>query len=564
MAQRQIIECVPNFSEGRDKAVIDQITAAIAEVEGVELLDVDPGKATNRTVVTFVGEPGQVIEAAFRAIVTAGNLIDMSKHSGEHARMGATDVCPLIPVTNISLEETAVFARKLAERVGKETDIPVYLYGAAQNVEARKDLSVIRAGEYEGFFEKIKQPEWKPDFGPAQMNAKKGATVIGARDFLIAYNINLNTKSTRIANRIAFDVREAGRVKRIGDPFTGEIERDADGEPVRIPGVCKAVKAVGWYIEEYGIAQISANLTDYKVTSIHDFFDAVEENASSRGVRVTGSELVGLVPLKALKDAGIHYLKKQDRSIGVPEQEIIQIAVKSLGLDELAPFDPDKKIIEYRMRTADEEKLIRMTARDLANETSSESMAPGGGSISAYVGSLGAALSSMVANLSANKRGWESRVGEFSDSAAVAQEIKDKLLFFVDEDTRSFNGIIDAIRLPKDTPEEKTLRKEAIESASRYAARVPLEVMKTAQKALEPLSDMIKHGNPNSITDAGVGVLCVRTCVEGAYMNVLINIRDLGDKDVAAGMGEEAAKVVSEVREKAGNLLKDLFQSIGG
>ncbi len=545
-------------------AVIDKIAASISAIDGVELLDVDPGKATNRTVVTFVGSPDAVVEAAFQAIVTAGDLIDMRNHKGEHARMGATDVCPFIPVSGISLEETAEYAIKLAKRIGQETDIPVYLYGAAQSNRSRNDLSVIRSGEYEGFFEKIKQPEWAPDFGPAEMNAKKGATVIGARDFLIAYNINLNSKSARIANRIAFDVREAGRVKRIGDPYTGAIATDENGESVRIPGKCKSVKAVGWFIEEYGIAQISANLTNYKVTSIHEFFDAVVESADSRGVRVTGSELVGLLPLKALRDAGIHYLKKQGRSIGVPESEIIEIAIKSLGLDELGPFDPNKKIIEYRMKKPSDEHLIGLSAKDLANETSRESMAPGGGSISAYVGALGASLSSMVANLSANKRGWESKLEEFSQQAAIAQEIKDKLLYYVDEDTRSFNAIIEAIRLPKDTPEEKQIRSEAIENASQYAARVPLEVMRTAQKAMNPLAEMISKGNPNSITDAGVGILCVKTCVEGAYMNVLINIKDLGNKEVAEQLRSEADKVANEVREQADKILNDLFSSLKG
>lgn len=563
MAEKQIIECVPNFSEGRDLAVIEQITAEISAVEGVELLDVDPGKATNRTVVTFVGTPDAVIHAAYNAIVKAGELIDMSRHSGEHARMGATDVCPFIPVSNISLEETAEYARKLAERVGETTDIPVYLYGAAQPDQKRNDLSVIRSGEYEGFFEKIKLPEWKPDFGEARMNARKGATVIGARDFLIAYNVNLNTKSTRIANRIAFDVREAGRVKRIGDPYVGEIATDENGEAIRIPGACKAVKAVGWYIEEYGIAQISANLMDFNVTAIHDFFDAVEKSASERGVRITGSELVGLIPLKAMLDAGKHYLQKQDRSIGVPEDEIIEIAVKSLGLDELTPFDPTKKIIEYRLKKAEDERLVSMTAKGLADETSRDSPAPGGGSISAYIGSLGASLSAMVANLSANKRGWEGRVGEFSDSAAEAQQIKDKLLFYVDEDTRSFNAIMDAFKLAKDTDEEKAIRKQAILDASIYAAQVPLDVMKTAYSSLKQLAYMVSEGNPNSLSDAGVGILCARTCVEGAYMNVLINIKDLGHKETTDRMREEADKVMEATRKEAAALLSAVYERLG-
>ncbi|MCB0734387.1 MAG: glutamate formimidoyltransferase [Flavobacteriales bacterium] len=551
---KQIIECVPNFSEGRNPQAIRQITQVIENVEGVTLLDVDPGKATNRTVVTFVGAPDAVIEAAYQAIVMASQVIDMSKHSGEHARMGATDVCPLIPVSGITLEETAEYAVKLAKRVGDHTDIPVYLYGAAQPQSYRKDLSIIRSGEYEGFFKKIKEDKWKPDYGPAVMNAQAGATVIGARDFLIAYNVNLNTKSTRIANRIAFDVREAGRVQRIGNQYVGEIARDDQGEPIRIPGSCKAVKAVGWYIEEYGIAQISANLINYNITSIHTFFEEVVKSSTERGIRVTGSELVGLVPLKAMLDAGRYFLQKQERSIGVSEKELIHIAVKSLGLDELGPFVPEKKIIEYAMRNASDSPLINMTCAALADETASESMAPGGGSISAYVGTLGAALSAMVANLSANKKGWEDRVEEFSGWAQKAQEIKDKLLFLVDEDTRSFNGIIEALRLPKETTEEKALRKEAINKASVYAAEVPLEVMQTAYTCFEPLRYMVTHGNPNSITDAGVGVLCILTAMEGARMNVLINAKDLQEDD-ANRLRSAANELIQNGRNQRDDLI---------
>jgi glutamate formiminotransferase/formiminotetrahydrofolate cyclodeaminase len=448
MSNNPIVECVPNFSDGRNPEIIRQITQVIESVDGVTLLDVDPGKATNRTVVTFVGHPEAVIEAAFQAIVKAGELIDMRQHKGEHPRMGATDVCPLVPISGISMEETAKYAQKLAKRVGEETDIPVYLYGYAQPNLSRNDLSIIRAGEYEGFAEKIKQADWKPDFGPEVFNAKKGATVIGARDFLIAYNINLNTKSTRIANRIAFDVREAGRVKRIGNPISGEIAMDENGEPIRIPGKCKEVKAIGWYIEEYGIAQISANLTNYSVTPIHVFFDEVNESAFSRGVRVTGSELVGLVPLNAMLDAGKHYLKKQERSLGVSEKELIEIAVKSLGLDELSPFDPNKKIIEYQMR-GNNRRLIDMTCSDFADITASESTAPGGGSIAAYTGALGAALATMVANVSAHKKGWEDRWEYFSDVAEKGQALKVELLRLVDEDTNAFAGIMEAFKLPK-------------------------------------------------------------------------------------------------------------------
>lgn len=561
---KKLIECVPNFSEGRDPAVIRQITNAIEAVDGVSLLDVDPGKATNRTVVTFVGEPEAVIEAAFQGIVMASQLIDMSKHSGEHARMGATDVCPLIPVSNITLEETAEYAIKLAKRVGEETSIPVYLYGAAQKEKYRNDLSVIRAGEYEGFFMKIKEPKWKPDFGHAEMNAFSGATVIGARDFLIAYNVNLNSTSTRIANRIAFDVREAGRVKRTGNPYNGPIAKDEQGNTIRIPGSCKAVKAVGWFIEEYGVAQISANLTNYHITPVHTFFDEVEKSAISRGVRVTGSELVGLVPLKAMLDAGKHYLTKQGRSIGVSEREIIHIAVKSLGLDELGPFDPDKKIIEYALKRAEDTKLVDMTCVNFANETASESMAPGGGSISAYVGSLGASLSSMVANLGANKRGWEDRLQEFSDWAVKAQSIKDKLLFFVDEDTRSFNAIIDAIRMPKDTEEEKALRLEAIEAASVYATKVPQQVMETAYQAYECLEAMITKGNKSSITDAGVGVLCVDLAIQGAGMNVLVNAKDLGDKSLSDEFKEKALNLMVASNNEAARLRALVLETLNG
>lgn len=552
---RKLIECVPNFSEGVNLQVIRQITAEIESVEGVMLLDTDPGKATNRTVVTFVGEPAPVVEAAFRAIRKAAELIDMSKHQGEHPRMGATDVCPLIPVSGISMEETAEWAIKLAKRVGEELAIPVYLYEYAQANKNRNNLSVIRAGEYEGFFDKIKLPEWKPDFGPAEFPAKSGATVIGARDFLIAYNVNLNTKSVRLANSVAFDVREAGRVKREGNPITGKVVKDADGNDVRIPGTLKAVKAIGWYIEEYGIAQISMNLINYNITSVHQAFDEVCKSAERRGMRVTGSELVGLIPLKAMLDAGKHYLQKQGRSIGVSESELIQIAVKSMGLDELAPFDPEQKIIEYKLRNKADEKLIGMTLTAFANETASESPAPGGGSISAYCGSLGVALGTMVANLSAGKRGWEDQVGYFSDWAAKGQEIKDAFLKSVDEDTRAFNTIMDAFGLPKGTEEEKKARAAAIEDATKYACEVPLKVMKTAYSSLEMLEAMIIKGNQNSVTDAGVGVLCVKTAVRGAYFNVLVNAKGLKDRSWADAIIAEAQAVLDANHKKADELV---------
>jgi glutamate formiminotransferase/formiminotetrahydrofolate cyclodeaminase len=559
---QKLIECVPNFSEGRDMAVIRQITDEIESVDGVKLLDVDPGKATNRTVVTFVGTPDAVVDAAYKAIVKAGELIDMSKHKGEHARMGATDVCPFIPVANISMEETAEFAIKLAKRVGENTDIPVYLYGASQPNTKRNVLSIIRQGEYEGFFDKIKQPEWKPDFGPTVYNAKKGATTIGARDFLIAYNINLNTKSTRIANRIAFDVRETGRVAREGNPFTGKIITDEAGEAVRISGACKAVQAVGWFIDEYDVAQVSANLMNFNITPIHTFFDEVQKSALERGVRITGSELVGLIPLQAMLDAGKHYLTKQERSIGVSDEELIHIAIKSLGLDELAPFDPKKKIIEYQLQDANSEKLITMTAKDLANETASESMAPGGGSISAYVGALGVSLGTMVSNLSANKPGWENKLDYFSPLAETGQNIKKELLFLVDEDTRSFNAIIDAIRMAKDTDEEKKIRAAAIEKASQYAAEVPLKVMQTASKAIPLIEAMIENGNAASITDAGVGALCLQTAIQGAFMNVSINIKDLSDKEFASRLGNESKKLNTESIQELSNLVATVNQRI--
>lgn len=562
MNKNALIECVPNFSEGVDLGIIKQITDQIESVEGVMLLDVDPGKATNRTVVTFVGHPDVVIEAAYLAIKKATELIDMSKHRGEHPRMGATDVCPLIPVSGITMEETVVYAQKLGKRVGEELNIPVYLYEAAQANEARKNLSVIRAGEYEGFFDKIKLPEWKPDFGPAEFNAKCGATVIGARDFLIAYNVNLNTKSVRLANSVAFDVREAGRVKREGNPVTGKVVKDADGNDVRIPGTLKAVKAIGWFIEEYNIAQISMNLTNYKITSVHQAFDEVCRSAQTRGLRVTGSELVGLIPLSAMLDAGKHYLQKQNRSIGVSESELIHIAVKSLGLDELAPFDPEKKIIEYKLRKAENERLIRMDLRAFADETASESPAPGGGSISAYVGSLGAALGTMVANLSSGKRGWEDKIKVFSDFAAQGQYVKDTLLTLVDEDTNAFNKIMNAFGLPKSTDEEKKVRTQAIEDATKYACEIPFKVMETAYRILPMLAAMVEQGNPNSITDAGVGVLCVKTAVRGAYFNVLVNAQGLKDRTFAEDIKSRAKQILDKNHAEADALIAKVEAAI--
>ena len=517
MAQ-QLIECVPNFSEGNDLNIIKQITNEIESVEGVRLLNVDPGKATNRTVVTMVGEPGPVTEAAFKAIKKAGELIDMSKHKGEHPRMGATDVCPLIPIANISMEETAKYAQQLAKRVGEELNIPVYLYEAAQPDTTRNNLSVIRAGEYEGFFKKIKEPQWKPDFGPAEFDAKRGATVIGARDFLVAYNINLNTTSTRRANAIAFDVREAGR----------NIE--VDGKKVNQPGTLKSVKAIGWYIEEYGVAQISMNLTNINITPVHVAFDEVNAKATARGIRVTGSELVGLIPLKAMTDAGKYFLQKQQRSIGVSEKELIKIAIKSMGLDELGPFKPEERIIEYMLANPAGSKLVSMTLTDFANETASESPAPGGGSISAYVGALGVSLATMVANLSSHKRGWDERWKEFSDWAEKGEQYKNELLKLVDADTAAFNKIMEAFALPKATDAEKAARTEAIQAATKYAIEIPFKVMETAYGSMEVIKAMVMEGNPNSVTDAGVGALCARAAVMGAFMNARINAADYKDK----------------------------------
>jgi glutamate formiminotransferase / formiminotetrahydrofolate cyclodeaminase len=540
-----IIECVPNFSEGNDLAIIKQITDQIESVEGVRLLNVDPGKATNRTVVTFVGNPEAVIEAAFLAIKKAGELIDMSKHKGEHPRMGATDVCPLIPIANISMEETAKYAQQLAKRVGEQLNLPVYLYEAAQADKKRSNLSVIRAGEYEGFFKKIQQPEWQPDFGPAVFDAKRGGTVIGARDFLVAYNINLNTTSTRRANAIAFDVREAGRVKK----ENGKTVMDANGKPVSIPGTLKSVKAIGWYIEEYGIAQISMNLTNISITPVHIAFDEVCRKADARGIRVTGSELVGLVPLQCLLDAGKYFLQKQQRSTGVSEKELIKIAVRSMGLDELGPFKPEERIIEYLLRSKADSKLVSLTLSDFADETASESPAPGGGSIAAYIGSLGAALATMVANLSSHKKGWDERWEEFSNWADKGEHYKNELLKLVDADTRAFTLIMSAFGLPKSTDEEKATRTRAIQEATKIAIEIPFKVMEAAYGSMEVIRAMADTGNPNSVSDAGVGALCARSAVLGAFMNVRINAGSYDDKvfvkEILARGNEIATKTIA-------------------
>jgi glutamate formiminotransferase/formiminotetrahydrofolate cyclodeaminase len=526
-----IIECVPNFSEGRDPQIIQSITNEIETVEGVRLLNVDPGKTTHRTVVTFVGNPAAVVEAAFLAVRKAGELIDMRRHRGEHPRMGATDVCPLIPVSGISMEETARWAQKLAERVGNELGIPVYLYEAAQENKARSNLSVIRAGEYEGFAEKIRKTEWKPDFGPAVFDEKRGATVIGARDFLVAYNVNLNTTSVRRANSIAFDVREAGRIKREGNPVYGSIVTDQNGKPVMVPGTLKSVKAIGWFIKEYGVAQISMNLTNLSVTPLHIAFDEVCRKAEARGIRVTGSELVGLIPLQSLLDAGKYFLKKQKRSTGVPEKELIRIAILTMGLDELAPFKPEDRIIEYLLKVAGDERLIHLSLEEFADETASESPAPGGGSVAAYLGALGSGLGAMVANLSAQKNDWET----FGEWAEKASAFKKELLSLVDADTKAFEGIMQARGLPKTTEPEKTVRTKAIQEATLRAIEVPYRVMQVALKSMEPIREMAKNGNPNSRSDAGVGALCARSAVLGAWLNVCINAQgNEKDKTIAA------------------------------
>lgn len=546
-----LIECVPNFSEGRNPEVIRQITARIASVEGATLLHVDPGKATNRTVVTFAGAPDAVVEAAFRGIAAAAELIDMRQHSGAHPRMGATDVCPLIPISGISMAETAACARRLGERVAGELGIPVYLYEAAQPNPQRRNLAAIRSGEYEGLPGKLADPAWAPDFGAAQFNPRSGATVIGARDFLVAFNANLNTTSTRRANAIAYDIRESGRPQREGDPVSGKVVLDRDGNPVMIPGALKAVKAIGWFIEEYGIAQVSMNLTDIAVTPLHVAFDETCRRADARGVRVTGSELVGLIPLSALLAAGRYFLRKQQRSVGVSESELIKIAIKSLGLDELSPFNAAERIIEYRLQDTGSTRLAHLSLRQFIDETASESVAPGGGSVAAAVGALGAALGTMVANLSAHKRGWDARWEEFSGWAERGQAIKEQLVRLVDEDTLAFNRVMAALGLPKETDAEKAARTAALEAANLGALEVPWRVMQTASAAFDVLRAMAETGNPASASDAGVGAICARAAVRGAWLNVRTNASAIKNKAtiaeiMKAGGRLEAAAAVQE------------------
>lgn len=560
MNTKQLVECVPNFSEGRDLNIIKQITDEIEKVDGVRLLDVDPGKATNRTVVTFVGHPKAVIEAAYQAIKKASELIDMSKHSGEHPRMGATDVCPLIPISGITMEETAAYAHELGKRVGESLQIPVFMYEAAATSPDRQNLAIIRAGEYEGMATKLKDPKWHPDYGTNIFNERAGATVIGARDFLVAYNVNLNTTSVRRANSVAFDVRENGRIKTDAN---GKNVLDASGEPIRIPGACKSVKAIGWYIEEYGIAQISMNLTNINETPLHIAFDACCQSAQGRGLRVTGSELVGLVPKSVLIDAGKHFLKQQKRSVGISENELIHIAVRTLGLDELSPFDPSKKVIEYLLEDKSSHPLVHKNLIDFANETASESPAPGGGSISAYVGALGISLGTMVANLSSHKVGWDDKIDYFSDFADKGQKFKDTLLDLVDADTHAFNKIMDAIRMPKVSDEEKVARKAAMHAATVGAIEVPLKVMKVSLDSMNILKEMAEKGNPNSVSDAGVGALCARTAVEGAALNVKINCSGFDDKAYVADALAQADNMLQQAKKMEREIIEIVEKLVG-
>ncbi len=555
---KKLIECVPNFSEGRDMEIIKKITDIIESVDGIKLLDVDPGAATNRTVVTFVGEPEPVLDAAILGMKMAKELIDMSKHKGAHPRFGATDVCPLVPVSNITMEETVKWAHQLAERAANELNYPIYCYEYAALKEERKNLAFVRSGEYEALENKLKEEKWKPDFGPATFVPSAGATAISARNFLVAFNVNLNTTSTRRANAIAFDVRERGRVKREGHPITGKLVLDENGEKVMIPGSLKSVKAIGWFIEEYGVAQISMNLTDITVCSVHEAYDEVFNKALERGVRVTGSELVGVIPLNAMLEAGRYFLKKQRRSLGVSNDELIKIAIKSMGLDDLKPFDPKKNIIEYLIEDNNNHKLVDMNLSEFADETASESPAPGGGSISAYVGALGVSLGTMVANLSSHKPGahWEDQYEIFSEPAEKGQKLKDQLLHLVDEDTNAFNKIMDAIRLPKSSDKEIVARLNAIEEASKYAIKVPLMVMEKSLESMEVIKQMAEFGNPNSVSDAGVGALCARTAVMGAYLNVKINCADLKDQAFVKDMLNRGA----EIERKANELEKEILK----
>jgi glutamate formimidoyltransferase len=557
---KQLIECVPNFSEGRDMNVINQITDEIRNSAGVRLLDVDPGEATNRTVVTFVGEPEAVMEAAFRAVRKASQLIDMRQHHGAHPRSGATDVLPLVPVAGITLEECAELARKLAKRLADELEIPCYCYEAAALKPERKNLAVVRRGEYEAIPERINDPAEAPDFGARPFDegvARTGCTNVGARDFLIAVNYNLNTTSTRRANAIAFDVREKGRPAREGNPITGKVKLDENGKKIMIPGTLKGTKGIGWYIEEYGIAQVSMNITNINVTPLHVAFDEVCRCAQNRGVRVTGTEIVGLVPERTLLEAGRYFLEKQQRSTGIPKEDIINIAIKSLGLSDLKPFNPREKVIEYLLEdeNGDDKALVKMTVKGFAEETSRESPAPGGGSVAAYMGALGAALGTMVANLSSHKPGWDDRWEEFSRWADKGQALSSELLVLVDEDTRAFNKIMEAFGLPKKTDEDKRLRSEAIQAATLFATQVPLQTMQAAFGAFELCQAMAEFGNPNSVSDAGVGALAARAAVLGAGLNVKINAASLKDREAADKMIAEAEQLIAEAQKKEAEII---------
>lgn len=554
----QLIECVPNFSEGNNLDIIHQITQAIQSVEGIKLIDVDAGKATNRTVVTFVGPPDEVCEAAFRAVKKAAELIDMRKHKGEHPRFGATDVLPLVPVRGITMQQTVTYAKRLAERIGTELGIPVYGYEHAASEEKRRNLASCRAGEYEGLPQKLSDPAWKPDYGPAQFNAqvaKTGATAVGARNFLIAYNVNLNTTSVRFANSIAFDIREKGRIKREGGTLTGKPVKDAQGNQVYEPGLLKSVKGIGWYIKEYGIAQLSFNITDITVTSLHQLFETACQRAEARGIRVTGSELVGVVPLQSLLDAGRYFLHKQKRSAGIADEEVLKIAIKSMGLDELAPFDPKKKIIEYLIDDQEATQLANLSVKQFSNETASESPAPGGGSVAAYMGALGTALGMMVANLSAHKKGWDDRWEEFAHWAEKGKTLHDRLIRLVDEDTRAFNAIMDAFQMPKGNDTEKQQRQDVLQAAVRHAMEVPLDVMRLSARSMHLLKKMAETGNPNSVSDAGVGALAARAAVLGAALNVRINAASCSDKRYV----EDVMRETSQLEQNATALENDIL-----
>ncbi len=552
---QRLIECVPNFSDGRDEDVIRQITSVVETVDGVRLLDVDAGAATNRTVVTFVGEPEPVIEAAVRLAARCAELIDMSRQTGEHPRFGGLDVCPLVPVSGVSMDETIEHARTLARRLGDEVGLTVYCYEKAAMRPGRRNLADVRAGEYEALAQRLADPDWAPDFGPSSFQPRTGATAVGARDFLVAYNVNLNTTSTRRANAIAFDVREKGRIKRAGNPLTGEIVRDDAGEPVWLPGSLKCVKGIGWFIEEYGVAQISMNLTDISVTPIHVAFDEVCRCAAARGIRVTGSEMVGMVPLAAMLDAGRHYLRRQQRSLGVSDGELVKIAVRTLGLDELSPFDPQKKIIEYAVADTSRRRLVDLSVQAFTEETASESVAPGGGSIAAALGAFGAALGTMVANLSSHKRGWDERWEEFSAVAEQGKAFHVELLALVDRDTDAFNEVMAAFGLPKDSDEERAARSAAIQAATLGAARVPLRVMEVAVASMDVARAMAQSGLAASASDAGVAALCARSAVLGAALNVRINAKDLKDRAAAAELTESAAALVAEAQRREAEIL---------